>query len=416
MEPKLVIFNSTRQILATLLILSLALAAFAPFNAQAHNAGQSYVYLTIENQSLTGRIEATSLDLNKALSLNLAEDKSLSLEQVAEHRNAITDYYQAHLKFSVDGQPLPMEFGDASLANVFFGTFVKLEFTLTSPSHHNQQDNSPHPDKILIENNLIFDAVEDHQSLVIIENHWKSGTLENELLSSLTFVDGQRTQTLNVDEGSILQGLWGFIQSGMHHIWIGLDHILFLIALLLPSVMVVKDRRWQPADDLRTVLIRVVTIVTAFTVAHSVTLSIAALDVFTLPSRVVESIIALSIGIAAIHLVRPNWRTHALGVVLAFGLFHGFGFASVLGELRIPEEYLVWSLLGFNIGVELGQLAIVIVVLPVLFLLRNTAFYTRIVLPWGAAALILISAYWLFERVFDVNIPIKAPLRALLGT
>ena len=416
MESKLVIFNSTRQILATLLILSLALAAFAPFNAQAHNAGQSYVYLTIENQSLTGRIEATSLDLNKALSLNLAEDKSLSLEQVAEHRNAITDYYQAHLKFSVDGQPLPMEFGDASLANVFFGTFVKLEFTLTSPSHHNQQDNSPHPDKILIENNLIFDAVEDHQSLVIIENHWKSGTLENELLSSLTFVDGQRTQTLNVDEGSILQGLWGFIQSGMHHIWIGLDHILFLIALLLPSVMVVKDRRWQPADDLRTVLIRVVTIVTAFTVAHSVTLSIAALDVFTLPSRVVESIIALSIGIAAIHLVRPNWRTHALGVVLAFGLFHGFGFASVLGELRIPEEYLVWSLLGFNIGVELGQLAIVIVVLPVLFLLRNTAFYTRIVLPWGAAALILISAYWLFERVFDVNIPIKAPLRALLGT
>ena len=412
----MVIFNSTRQILATLLILSLALAAFAPFNAQAHNAGQSYVYLTIENQSLTGRIEATSLDLNKALSLNLAEDKSLSLEQVAEHRNAITDYYQAHLKFSVDGQPLPMEFGDASLANVFFGTFVKLEFTLTSPSHHNQQDNSPHPDKILIENNLIFDAVEDHQSLVIIENHWKSGTLENELLSSLTFVDGQRTQTLNVDEGSILQGLWGFIQSGMHHIWIGLDHILFLIALLLPSVMVVKDRRWQPADDLRTVLIRVVTIVTAFTVAHSVTLSIAALDVFTLPSRVVESIIALSIGIAAIHLVRPNWRTHALGVVLAFGLFHGFGFASVLGELRIPEEYLVWSLLGFNIGVELGQLAIVIVVLPVLFLLRNTAFYTRIVLPWGAAALILISAYWLFERVFDVNIPIKAPLRALLGT
>lgn len=412
----MVIFNSTRQILATLLILSLALAAFAPFNAQAHNTGQSYVYLTIENQSLTGRIEATSLDLNKALSLNLAEDKSLSLEQVAEHRNAITDYYQAHLKFSVDGQPLPMEFGDASLANVFFGTFVKLEFTLTSPSHHNQQDNSPHPDKILIENNLIFDAVEDHQSLVIIENHWKSGTLENELLSSLTFVDGQRTQTLNVDEGSILQGLWGFIQSGMHHIWIGLDHILFLIALLLPSVMVVKDRRWQPADDLRTVLIRVVTIVTAFTVAHSVTLSIAALDVFTLPSRVVESIIALSIGIAAIHLVRPNWRTHALGVVLAFGLFHGFGFASVLGELRIPEEYLVWSLLGFNIGVELGQLAIVIVVLPVLFLLRNTAFYTRIVLPWGAAALILISAYWLFERVFDVNIPIKAPLRALLGT
>ena len=395
------------------LVLCFIAVALYPFDASAHNAGQSYVYLTIENTGLTGRIEATSSDLNPELGLSLPERKALTLAQVEQHRDALSSYYRSKLKFVADGSPLEMEFGELNLTFTYFGAFIQMDFALIDDSSSGNQARAPR--EIAIENNLIFDTTSTHQSLVIIENHWRSGTLENEQLSSLTYVDTLRLQTLEVSEGSILQGSWGFIQSGMHHIWIGLDHILFLIALLLPSVMVVKEGRWQGAGDLRTVALRVLTIVTAFTIAHSITLSIAALGIFTLPSRLVESIIALSIGIAAVHLIRPTLRTHALIVVLAFGLFHGFGFASVLGELRIPDEYLVWSLLGFNVGVELGQLAIVVVALPVLYVLRNTAFYRRIVLPWGAAVLILISVYWLYERVFDVNIPIKAPIRDLLG-
>lgn len=402
-----------RNQILSVAVLLLTLALLAPQSALAHNVDQSYVYLTVENQSTTGRVEATSGDLNRALNLSMPKKKTLTLAQFEENRSAIASYYRSRLSFVIDGQPMNMTFGDAELANVGFGTFIKLDFTLTGSGEVTASASPPR--QVVIENDLLFDTAESHQSLVIIENHWRSGTLNNEFLSSLTFNGKQKSQTLNIGEGSILQGLWGFIQSGMHHIAIGLDHIFFLIALLLPSVMVVRDGSWQGADDLRTVAIRVFTIVTAFTVAHSITLSVAAFEIVTLPARLVESVIALSIGIAAIHILKPTLRTHAIGVVLAFGLFHGFGFASVMGELRIPDEYLVWSLLGFNIGVELGQLAIVVVALPVLFLLRNTGFYRRFVLPWGAAGLMLVSAYWLYERVFDVNIPVKAPIRDLLG-
>lgn len=404
--------NDISQMTNSSVLVALVLWLFSPQAVLAHDIDHSYIYLTIENQSVTGRIEMTTRDLNLALNLTLPVDNTLSLATVEPHREAITNYYRSNLTFAIDGAPMKMSFGEVEIVLVSFGKFANINFTLTSD---NSGGDLAAPETIDIENNLIFDADSNHRSLVLIENHWRSGTLDNEVLSSLIYDNDNRVQTLDIGEGSILQGLWGFIKSGAHHIWVGLDHIFFLLALLLPSVMVVRDGRWQGAEGLRTVVFRVLTIVTAFTVAHSVTLSIAALGVVTLPSRVVESIIALSIGIAAIHLIKPSFRTHSIVVVLAFGLFHGFGFASVLGELRIPSEYLAWSLFGFNIGVELGQLAIVIGVLPILYLLRNTAFYRRVVLPCGAAGLLIVSAYWLYERIFDVNIPVKAPIRALLG-
>lgn len=197
-----------------------------------------------------------------------------------------------------------------------------------------------------------------------------------------------------------LQRWLTFIWEGVWHIWIGFDHILFLIALLLPAVLRREDKRWVPVPSLRTALVNVLGIVTAFTVAHSITLSLAALEIVSLPSRLVESVIAASVALAAANNLWPLKGGKGWMVAGGFGLIHGFGFASVLGELGLGGGDLVAPLVGFNVGVELGQLAIVLVFMPVAFALRGTAFYRIGVLKGGSALVVLLALYWIVERLF----------------
>ena len=142
-----------------------------------------------------------------------------------------------------------------------------------------------------------------------------------------------------------------------------------------------------------------------FTLAHSLTLGGAALGWVELPSRLVESIIALSIAIAAADLIVPIFGRKILVVVFVFGLFHGFGFASVLALMNIPSSYLPLTLLGFNVGVELGQLVIVCALFPLLYVLRTTVLYRRYLVTLGATGLIAVSLYWFTERAFEVDLP-----------
>ncbi|MFK7730267.1 MAG: DUF6702 family protein [Pseudomonadales bacterium] len=374
----------------------------------AHAPDQSYTFLTIDDEKVEGRFEVSTKDLNLVMNLGLAEDVPPTMEEILVHRQAISDYLLENVSLSIDGASKDIDITSFEQLNVAFAKYVLVYFDLPALSAPAKE--------IEIGNNLFFDHDDKHRSLLIVENNWKTGTIQNEAYVSLNFSPDSRQQTLAVDSGSSLRGLWGFIEQGMHHIWIGTDHILFLIALLLPSVMVREGGRWVATPDFRSAFIGVIKIVTVFTVAHSITLSAAALDVLSLDSRLVESIIAISIAAAALHVLWPVFAAHAFWVVLLFGLFHGFGFASVMSELWIPEKYLVWSLLGFNIGVELGQLAIVVLVVPVLFVLRKTAFYQRVVMPLGAAALIAISLYWFAERALDVDFAAGDRLRALVSS
>jgi len=157
------------------------------------------------------------------------------------------------------------------------------------------------------------------------------------------------------------------------------------------------------AQTFRAAFIDVLKVVTAFTLAHSITLTLASLQVLSLPSRWVESAIALSVVVAALNNIFPIFRGHRPLAAFAFGLIHGFGFASVLADLGLPQGSLALSLAGFNVGVELGQLAIVAVFLPLAFLSRKTWFY-RQVMTTGSALIALVAAVWLVERVFDLKV------------
>jgi hypothetical protein len=214
----------------------------------------------------------------------------------------------------------------------------------------------------------------------------------------------------------------------MHHIYIGLDHILFLLALLLPAVVLRKApvnhfngtnhlraavfpvflrpyaTAWEPVDKFKSAFMYVLKIVTFFTLAHTVTLSLAALEIIKLPSALVESIIALSIALAALNNIYPlvakgkEWL-----IAFVFGLFHGFGFASVLADIGLSGDYMTLSILGFNLGVELGQIIIVCMIFPVLFLLRKSSIY-RPILIYGSGFLILVALSWFFDRSLGIEL------------
>jgi hypothetical protein len=157
------------------------------------------------------------------------------------------------------------------------------------------------------------------------------------------------------------------------------------------------------AQKMRAAFLDVLKVVTAFTLAHSLTLTLASLQVLALPSRWVESAIAASVVLAAVNNIVPLFRGQRPLAAFAFGLVHGFGFAGVLADLGLPKGALVWSLFAFNAGVELGQMAIVAVFLPLAWFARRSWFY-RQVLTTGSAMIALLAAGWFIERAFDLKV------------
>jgi hypothetical protein len=197
----------------------------------------------------------------------------------------------------------------------------------------------------------------------------------------------------------------GFVREGVWHIATGADHLLFLLALLLPSVL--RHEGLTRATEQREpgpVLKDVLRVVTAFTVAHSITLALSVLGWVDPPSRWIEAFIAASVVLAALNNLRPVVREGRWALTFVFGLVHGFGFAGALRDVGLQDAPLGWSLLGFNVGVELGQVAFVAAFLPLAWRLRDTRFYQRQMLAGGSGAIALVAALWLFERAADVSL------------
>ena len=243
---------------------------------------------------------------------------------------------------------------------------------------------------------LLFDVDPSHRGLV----QWIGPGSQN--AQALIFGTESAEQSLALQPTGAWQTLRQYLMDGVWHIWIGYDHILFLLALLLPAVLVRRQGQWEGAPRLPGAIKEVVKVVTAFTLAHSITLSLAALQVITLPSRLVESAIAASVVLAALNNLRGTIEGRRWVMAFVFGLLHGFGFASVLADLGLPQGALVLALVGFNVGVELGQLAIVAVFLPLAFSLRGTSFYRFGVLKIGSLLVALLASWWLAQRMFNL--------------
>jgi hypothetical protein len=267
------------------------------------------------------------------------------------------------------------------------GAYAVLRFAAQCPAV---------PLNLGVDYRLLFDLDPTHRGLLRLDVDGES--------RSAVLSPEQPAQRFDPARTSRWNTFTQFVGDGMHHIWIGYDHMLFLISLLLPAVLVRRGRAWTPAPSLRSALLGVLAVVTAFTLSHSITLTLAALDVIGLPSRLVESAIALSVLLAAINNIWPLVTRRGWVLAFSFGLVHGFGFASVLNDLGLPRGALALALAGFNIGVEIGQLTVVLAVVPLIYFVRQARFYRPGVLVGGSSAIALVAGVWFVGRALGLGL------------
>jgi hypothetical protein len=341
---------------------ALVLACAVP--VAAHPAPFSYLDIVFRNGGIDGTLVVHMIDV--ANDLGIAPERLLDDRLVQSEKDRIGQFLQPRILFQTDRRlTLTWE----SIEVMKEDTALRLKYRIANET----------PGALTIDTNLFpYDPV--HQTFV---NVYEDSELRQQAIFNATAEE--HTYFLGTTQGA-LEVMKVFIPSGIHHIMIGPDHILFLVGLLL----------------LGGSFMSLVRIVTAFTIGHSITLSLAALNVVTPPASIIEPAIALSIVfVGADNLVRGDGRDLRGWVALVFGLVHGFGFANVLREFGLPKEALGWSLFSFNVGVEIGQLAIVALVAAALAAVRryNDKLGLRVAFA-GSIVVIAAGTYWFVERVF----------------
>ncbi len=371
----------TRILLCLMLLLTGA--------AQAHKPSDSYLALNVAAGQLSGRWDIALRDLDFAIGLDADGDGAITWGELRARHAEIAGYAAARLVVSLDGQTCTLQVGAQQVDRHTDGAYSVLPLQLGCPA-------AGASSRIDIAYTLFAELDPQHRGLLALT---VDGTTRTAILGP-----HDAHQGFELRSASRLEQALHFLRDGIWHIWIGFDHILFLLALLLPAVghWPRAGASWQPVSRFSQAFWDVLRVVTAFTVAHSITLSLATLELVTLPSRWVESAIAASVVLAALNNIWPLFHRGRWMVAFAFGLVHGFGFASVLGDLGLPQGALVLALLGFNVGVELGQLVIVAAFLPLAYTLRRGGFYRHAVLHGGSLLIAAVAAAWLVERVFDL--------------
>jgi len=380
--------------------------------ADAHKASDSYLQITAAPGQLDVRWDIALRDLDVALDLDSDADGQLTWGEVRAAWPRIEAY--AVQRLAIDGCPLAALGRALERRNDGAYAVLMLRSSCTLPA------GSPR-----ISYGLFADVDPTHRGIAKVQRPGQAVTLS--VLEPSAAMGGTASRSAaaagsapasgpapstspaasSVDAGALVapsSGRWQFLLEGVRHILTGYDHVLFLLCLLLPSVMRRSAAGWQPVERLGQAVWPVVGIVSAFTVAHSITLALAALKVISLTPAFIEPAIAATIVLAALDNVLPIFPVRRVVVAFFFGLIHGFGFAGVLAELNLPRADFAWALLQFNLGLELGQLAIVAVATSVLFALRRWRGYPRVVIGAGSAVAIGIGVLWLIERIGNVSI------------
>jgi len=405
--------NTKIKSLLALAILLISVQGFA------HRPDQSYLYFSIYEDSIEGNLQAVAKNLNASVGTNLPQD--FTEEELEAAFPQIKPYILDRLQIRDGDTNFDIEFTEFGIIPAGdLGSFGVMKFKLTNVTAI--------PETITVDYRLFFDEDKKHRGLLLQEYNWKAGIINNETIHSAIFTPKSTTQDLDLSNLAVWTGFWAMVKMGIWHIWIGIDHIFFLIALLLPSVVRRKKgfkvrnfsdalAQWDFVENFKSSFWYILKVVTFFTLAHTITLSLSALGLVKLPSQLVESVIAFSIALAALHNIIPIFKHKEWLIAFIFGLFHGFGFAGVLAEKGMSGEFMAYTLFGFNIGVEIGQVLIILLVFPILFLIRKMKI-TPYIIILGSVFLIIMSLIWTFERATGINIPFGDPinkLKALFG-
>jgi hypothetical protein len=356
-------------------------------SALAHKSSDSYLSVIVNGGTMLAQWDIALRDLDYAIGLDTDNDGIVTWGELRAHQPAIAAYALSHLRIVSDGKPCEIHATDHLVDRHSDGAYEILRFSAACPTP---------PQLLEIGYDLLFDLDPQHRGLLRLEEQGSTHTA--------IFSPDQKSWRLQGHEASWQRQIADYLREGAWHIWTGYDHMLFLSALLLPAVLRRRSGQWEAVANFGAALREVLKIVTAFTLAHSVTLSLAVLGYIALPSRLVESAIALSVIAAALNNIFPLIEKRLWMVAFGFGLVHGLGFANVLAELGLPREALALSLVSFNLGVEAGQLAVVGAFLPLAHLWRRSWTYPRIVLGAGSLCIMAVASLWLIERSLDLRL------------
>lgn len=352
----------------------------------AHQSSNSYLTLDVKMNSIDAKWDIDLKDLEFKVGVDSDFDNQITWAELKNRETPIVAY--AFSQLNMQQQNANCQQHDIRLMYDQYQdtSYAVLKFKISCPDEI---------DVITLSYNLFFDIDNNHRGFVRL--------LNNNANNLAVFSPENNLQTLKI-KSAFSAVFSSFSKEGMWHIWNGFDHLLFLICLLLPSVLVYKDARWIVKNNAMTIVWDIMKIVTAFTVAHSITLTLSVLKIVTLPVHLVEAMIAISVLIVALNNLYPRFNEKRWMLAFSFGLIHGFGLANVLNEFELSSTNLGMTLISFNIGVEIGQLAIVCMLFPVIYLMRQWRIYSNGFLQTGSLLTMVLAMIWFSERVFDISI------------
>ncbi len=350
----------------------------------AHKLSDSYLMLRRDGTTLHGQWDIALRDLELAIGLDENQDGSITWAELRHCRPALERYAAERLKLFSSGKPESLRWQSLRVDRHSDGAYAVLLFDARLSNNQSE---------IGVEYTALFEIDPQHRGLLTLDC---AGQSRQAVFSPAR----PRLEFPLTPPPKFFQWLT-FLREGIWHIWLGFDHILFLIALLLPAVLERKGDSWNGIDGLSAALANVLKTVTAFTIAHSVTLSLAALDILRLPVGFIEPAIAASIVFTGLNNLFQITTWHPWRLAFLFGLVHGFGFANVLSDLGLERGALAQALFGFNAGVEVGQIVLVLGFVPLTFAWRAHASYCRFAFPYGSGTIVLVAMVWLAERILD---------------
>ncbi|MFI6579090.1 HupE/UreJ family protein [Nocardiopsis sp. NPDC050513] len=375
-----------RRALLTLLLTVLVLGGGLAAPASAHPQSTSAVLLDVGDDRVEGEVQ---LPVDR---LAVAVDRDLTAGSVLDaDRDFLADYTADHIGATgADGRPWTVDLGEGTVQVIDGVDHLVYSITLTPPDGRVTD--------VELRYDVIVESLVTHRAVATVRHDFDRGILTADDAETLGVFDfSTPTLTVPADDGSWWRGFAATAHLGTEHVAEGADHLLFLATLLLPAPLVAVGGRWRAGPSARRSLVRVVHVVTAFAVGHSLTLALAAAGVVDAPSRPVETLIALSIAVSAVHALRPLVARGEVLIAAGFGLVHGLAFASLVADLGLDRGSLVTTLLGFNLGIEFTQVLVVLAMMPALVLMARTPVYPAFRVGVAAVALVF-SVSWTLER------------------
>jgi hypothetical protein len=358
-----------------------AVAAMPGSPAFAHSTSTSFLDVEVADaeKPVVLRWDLSLHDLVWTVFIDRDFDGVVTWREIQDSRSSIEHSVLSQIDVTRGGAPCALRMGELALAERLEQNYLSVLLTATCAQ----------PGRLGVGGALFMSADASQRMIVSAKRGGQT----------IAGVVSPRARWEEPERVSAWRGFVRFVGEGVWHVLIGYDHIAFVLLLLLPSVLRSVDGRWRGDTRLGQVGRDILMVVTAFTVAHSTTLALAVTGTVRLPAQPIEIAIAASIAVAGGINLLPRLSRTRLWLAFGFGLVHGFGFANVLSEVDTQGTSLLPLLGGFNIGVEIAQLMIVALVLPVIYAMRGSRWYSAGVMPLGSCALGAAGLVWLFQRI-----------------